>query len=117
MKMARQTYTREFKELAVKRIKDCQSISVVREELGLSEQTVRNWLKALAEGRLSDAGGRVVTQEERELSRLRADSLQLKGENEILKKATAYFARDVVWSTPGLRIRARRSLYLKCVTH
>jgi transposase len=86
----------EFKELAVKRIKDGQSISMVCKELGLSDQTVRNWVKAAAEGKLNGAGGRVVTPEEMELSRLRAENLRLKRENEILKKATAYFARDVL---------------------
>ena len=96
MKLSRQAYTVEFKELAVKRIKGGQSVSVVCKELGLSDQTVRNWVKAASEGRLSGAGGRVVTPEEMELSRLRAENLRLKRENEILKKATAYFARDVL---------------------
>ena len=96
MKIPKQAYTTEFKELAVKRIKDGQSISVVCKELGLGDQTLRNWVKASAEGRLGGAGGRVVTPEEMELSRLRAENLRLKRENEILKKATAYFARDVL---------------------
>ena len=69
---------------------------MVCQELGLSDQTVRNWVKAAAEGKLNGAGGRIVTPEEMELSRLRAENLRLKRENEILKKATAYFARDVL---------------------
>ena len=96
MKIPKQAYTTEFKELAVKRIKDGQSVSVVCKELGLIDQTVRNWVKVAAEGKLAGAGGRVVTPEEMELSRLRAENLRLKRENEILKKATAYFARDVL---------------------
>ena len=96
MKIPKHAYTIEFKELAVKRIKAGQSVSTVCKELGLSDQTVRNWVKAAAEGKLSGAGGRVVTAEEMELSRLRAENLRLKRENEILKKATAYFARDVL---------------------
>ena len=99
MKIPKQAYTTEFKELAVKRIKDGQSVSRVCRvcrELGLSDQTFRNWVKAAAEGKLNGTGGRVVTPEEMELSRLRAENLRLKRENEILKKATAYFARDVV---------------------
>ena len=96
MKIPKQAYTIEFKELAVKRIKDGQSVSVVCKELGLSDQTVRNWVKASAEGKLNGAGSRLVTPEEMELSRLRAENLRLKRENEILKKATAYFARDVL---------------------
>lgn len=96
MKIPKQAYTTEFKELAVKRVKDGQGIGKVCKELGLSDQTVRNWIKAAAEGKLSGAGGKVVTAEEMELSRLRAENLRLKRELEILKKATAYFARDVL---------------------
>ena len=96
MKIPKQAYTVEFKELAVKRVKDGQSVGPVCKELGLSDQTLRNWIKAAAEGRLNGAGGRVVTAEEMELSRLRAENLRLKRENEILKKATAYIARDVL---------------------
>ena len=96
MKIPKQAYTTEFKELAVKRIKDGQSVSMVCKELGQSDQTVRNWVKAAAEGKLNGAGGRIVTPEEMELSRLRAENLRLKRENEILKNATAYFASEVV---------------------
>jgi transposase len=96
MKIPKQAYTTEFKELAVKRVKDGQSIITVIKELGLGDQTLRNWVKASAEGKLRGAGGKVVTPEEMELSRLRVENLRLKRENEILKKATAYFARDIL---------------------
>jgi transposase len=58
MKTLKQAYTIEFKELVVKWIKDGQSVSKVCKELGLSDQTMRNWVKAAAEGKLSGAGGR-----------------------------------------------------------
>jgi transposase len=96
MKLSKQAYTAEFKELAVKRVKSGQSISTVVKDLGLGDQTLRNWVKSAAEGKLNGAGSRVVTPEEMELSRLRAENGRLKRENEILKKATAYFARDVL---------------------
>ena len=86
MKIGKPAYTTEFKELAVKRVKDGQSISAVIKELGLGDQTLRNWVKASAEGKLRGAGSREVTPEEMELSRLRAENLRLKRENEILKK-------------------------------
>jgi len=50
MKMAKQAYTLEFKDLAVKRVKDGQALSAVAKELGLVEQTLRNWVKAAAAG-------------------------------------------------------------------
>jgi len=96
MKIPKQEYTAEFKELAVKRVKEGQSIGPAARELGLVEQTLRNWVKAAAAGQLNGAGAKVVTPEEMELSRLRAENIRLKRENEILKKATAYFARDVL---------------------
>jgi transposase len=68
MKIPKQAYTTEFKELAVKRIKDGQSVSKVCKELGLSDQTLRNWVKAAAEGKLKALAARVVTPEEMELS-------------------------------------------------
>ena len=86
MKIPKQAYTTEFKELAAKRIKDGQSISTVIKELGLGDQTLRNWIKASAEDQLKGAGSKVVTPEEMELSRLRVENLRLKRENEILIK-------------------------------
>jgi transposase len=95
-KIPKQAYTAEFKELAVKRVKDGQAIGATAQELGLVEQTLRNWVKAAAAGKLNGPGCKVVSPEEMELSKLRAENSRLKRENDILKKATAYFARDVV---------------------
>jgi len=96
MKIPKQEYTTEFKELSVKRVKSGQSISVVAKDLGLIEQTLRNWVKAADAGKLNGVGGKVVTPEQMELSRLRAENIRLKRECEILKKATAYFARETL---------------------
>ena len=46
MKIPKQEYTTEFKELTVKRVKDGQSVGAIAKELGLIEQTLRNWVKA-----------------------------------------------------------------------
>ena len=95
-KIPKPAYTTEFKELAVKRVSEGQAIVVAAKELGLNEQTLRNWVKAAAAGKLTGAGSKVVTPEAMELSRLRAENARLKRENEIIKKAAAYFARDVL---------------------
>ncbi|MHB8849218.1 MAG: IS3 family transposase [Burkholderiales bacterium] len=87
MKIPKQEYTSEFKELTVKRVKDGQTVGAVAKELGLVEQTLRNWVKAAAEGKLNGVGTRKVTPEEMELSRLRRENLRLKRENEIPKKS------------------------------
>jgi len=95
-KIPKQEYTTEFKELSVNRVKAGQTIGAVAKDLGLIDQTLRNWVKAAEAGKLKGAGNKVVTAEQMELSRLRAENIRLKRECEILKKATAYFARDVV---------------------
>lgn len=94
-KIPRQEYTAEFKEQAVKRAQEV-GVGVAARELGLVEQTLRNWVKAAAVGKLNAPGAKPVTPEQMELSRLRAENTRLKVHVDILKKATAYFARDAL---------------------
>jgi transposase len=96
MKIPRQSYTLEFKELAINRVKDGQSVSSVAKELGMNEQTLRNWSGAAARGALTGSATKIVSADQMELSRLRAENVRLKRENEIIKKAAAYFAKDVL---------------------
>jgi transposase len=96
MKIPRQSYTLEFKELAINRVKDGQSFSSVAKELGMNEQTLRNWAGAATRGALTGSATKIVSAEQMELSRLRAENVRLKRENEIIKKAAAYFAKDVL---------------------
>lgn len=95
-KVPRQAYTAEFRAAAVQRFKDGQGISAVARELGVSEQTLRNWVKAEQAGKLNGAGAKVVTPEQMELSRLRAENKRLQMELEIAKKAAAFFAKDLL---------------------
>lgn len=96
MKIPKPAFTPEFRDLAVKRVKAGETAGAVAKELGLVEQTLRNWVKAAAKGKLNGTGSRTVTPEEMELSRLRVENARLKRELEIVKKAAAYFARDVL---------------------
>ena len=81
LKIPKQEYTPEFRELAVKRVKAGQTVGAVARELGLIEQTLRNWVKAEAAGKLNGAGTKAVTPEQMELSRVRAENIRLKREN------------------------------------
>jgi transposase len=94
-KIPKQEYTAEFKEQAVKRAQ-ATSIVLAARELGLIEQTLRNWMKAASAGKLAAVNVRPVTPEQMELSRLRAENARLKMHVDILKKATAYFAKDAL---------------------
>jgi transposase len=94
-KIPKQEYTAEFKEQAVKRAQEV-GVGVAARELGLVAQTLRNWVKASSAGQLSAPEAKPVTPEQMELSRLRAENARLKMHVEILKKATAYFAKDAL---------------------
>ena len=96
MKISEREYTTGFKGQAANRVKAGQSAGAVAKDLGLIERTLRNWVKAAEAGKLAGVGAKVVTPEQMELSRLRAENVRLKRENETLKKATAYFARETL---------------------
>jgi transposase len=59
-------------------------------------QTLENWARQAAKGQLAGAGAKPVSAEQMELTRLRAELARVKMERDILKKATAYFARESV---------------------
>jgi transposase len=94
-KRKRRAFTDEFKAETVRLIRESgKSIAVVARELGLTESAVRAWVR---QGE-SDAGhgpAGVLTSEEREeLGRLRREVRTLRMERDILKKATAFFAKE-----------------------
>jgi transposase len=96
LKLPKKSYTAEFKEQAVAQVNGGRGIAAVAKELGMCEQTLRNWVKAAGQGKLVVAGSKAVSPEQMELSRLRAENARLKRDMEIVKKAAAYFAKDVL---------------------
>ena len=89
-KIPKQEYTAEFKEQAVKRVKDGKSVGAVAKERGLVEQTLRNWLKASEAGRLDGPVARKVTPEEMERSRLRARDFTPRAPNQVWTSDITY---------------------------
>lgn len=88
-------YMLEFKLEALRRVRGGEPVRKVAREIGVLEQSIRNWVKAQAEGKLGTAeNGKPITREPLEISRLRAGVARLKMEMEIVKKAAAYFARE-----------------------
>lgn len=104
-KQVRGKYTQEFKLEAVRQVKAGQSSAVVAKVLGIPKASLTNWVRQAARGQLiqgADGGKPVqVTPEQMEIARLRAEVARLKMERDIAKKAAAYFAQDVLQSTPG----------------
>jgi transposase len=68
--------------------------AVTAKVLGIPKQTLDNWVRLSKKGQLKGAGDKPVSAEQMELARLRAENARLRMERDILKKATAYFARE-----------------------
>lgn len=95
-KLPKPSYTAEFRELAVQRVKAGNTFATVAKELAVNQQSLRNWVKAFDAGKLGGPGTRTVTPEQMEISRLRVENIRLQRQCEILKKAAAYFATDAL---------------------
>jgi transposase-like protein len=91
---ARGQYTLEYKLEAVRLVKGGQSVPVTAKILGVPTQTLGNCVRLSDKGQLAGAGDKPVSQEQMELARLRAQLARVTMERDILKKATAYFARE-----------------------
>ena len=95
-KAKRAAYTLEYKLEAVRLVTGGQAKAVTAKILGIPTPTLDNWLRLSAQGKLTGAGTKLVSVEQMELARLRAELSRVKMERDILKKATAYFAKDVL---------------------
>ena len=96
MAESRRTYTREYKRAAVKLITDQElSVAEAARRLGITAKLLRRWRAALLTDPVNVFPGRgQLPPVEDELRRLRAEVARLKAERDILKKATALFARE-----------------------
>jgi transposase len=85
----------EFRQRAVElaRVRT-GSIREVAESLGISESCLRNWMSRADIDTGSKPG--LTSDEHKELVELRREKRRLETENEILKRAAAYFARENV---------------------
>lgn len=93
-KSKRAMYTLEYKQEAVRLVKGGQACSVTAKVLGIPNQTLDSWVRQASQGKLTGAGAKPVSAEQMELTRLRAELARVKMERDILKKATAFFARE-----------------------
>lgn len=89
-------YTREFKlEAARLVVEHGYTFKEAAQRLGATDWSIRQWVKKFRQsGELP--GIDVAQPEAEEMRRLRKENKRLQLENEILKKAAAYFAKDSI---------------------
>jgi transposase len=92
-KRKRRRYTEDFKREAVALVTEQgYSVAEAARSLEVGENQIRRWRQKFEQE--SAEGGLNATERE-ELERLRKENRQLRMEKEILKKASAYFAKEM----------------------
>jgi len=96
MSKTRKSYSKQFKIDAVKLITEQgYKISEAAQNLGINPYVLRRWKNQFETDRNQAFPGKGhMTPEKEELHRLRKEVQQLRMEREILKKATAFFAKE-----------------------
>ena len=93
-KRRRRSYTDEFKASAVRLVLDeGRSVAGAARDLDVTESALRAWVEHARADRTGGQTGLTMTERE-ELARLRKENRILLEEREILKKATAFFAKQ-----------------------
>ena len=94
---SRRTFEASFKLQVIQMIK-AQGLSIgqVCKDMNLGESAVRRWLTQF-EAELADQSGigKPITAEQQRIRQLESENRQLRGDVEILKKASAFFAREL----------------------
>jgi len=90
-------YSKELREEAVKLVTESGlSVPEVGRRLSIPTSTVRSWVKLSEAGKLAEVGKnrKPLSEVETELVRLKRELAEVKMERDLLKKATAYFAKE-----------------------
>lgn len=97
MKQTRKTYSKEFKQKAVELSNVRGNVQEIARELGIPAEFIYRWRKeqslkpSLA---FSGRGNKQLTEEQKELARLKRELDDVKMERDILKKAVSIFSKS-----------------------
>ena len=91
----RRHFSPEFKAEAIQLVSEPgQSIAAVARNLDLTDSALRSWIRQAKIDAGKGPAGALTTEEKHELTALRKEVRQLRMEREILRKATAFFAKE-----------------------
>ena len=94
-KRKRRKFSAEYKAETVRLIqRSCKSIGQMALELGIGETALRRWVEQAEVEAGGGPEGALKRSEREELVELRRENRRLRLERELLKKATAFFARE-----------------------
>ena len=94
--MGRRSFTAEFKREAVRLVVE-SGLPVARaaQQLGLHANVLRKWVRDFrSDPAQAFPGHGRLKPEQAEIERLKKELIRVKAERDILKKATAYFAKE-----------------------
>jgi transposase len=96
MTQKRKHYSKQFKIDAVKLVTEQGfNVSEAARNLGIHHSSLRHWKKEFeSDGNQAFPGKGNLSSEKDELNRLRRENKRLRMERDILKKATAFFAKE-----------------------
>ena len=97
MKQERRSFDAAFK-LQVVHMMQQQGLTVpqVCQELKLGETAVRRWLKQVQAEQSGQSGlGKPLTPDQQRIRQLELENRQLRSDNELLKKVSAFFAKEL----------------------
>ena len=94
-KRKRRKFTTEYKAEVVALVRQGdRSVCQLSRDLDLTESSVRGWVKQADIDQGKGPEGALTSEEKDELHRLRRENRQLRMDREILKAATAFFAKE-----------------------
>ena len=94
-KRHRRKFSAEFKAETVRLVRSSdKTISAIARELDLTETALRRWVQQAEIDAGRGTPGALTTSEREELVALRRETKRLRMERDLLKKATAFFAKE-----------------------
>lgn len=95
MKRKQRAFSEEFRREAVRLAESgAKPLTQIARELGIHLETLRGWRRRYGKAAATEGETGTVPSLEEENRRLRRENARLLEEREILKKATAFFAKD-----------------------